>query len=358
MRFTTVSTMALGFAALTVGQFQTTVTSVSCVVCTTGTQTRSNGYTAPTTDSSDLTRTITKYRRQDSPSSTCTSITDTRVDITEYLPPISTHIQCGPDKATPTCSTSYECGCHSTHYTRPYAPDTHLCFPDETRTISYPDFGGGRTQPGRGVTRAARQTNAPKQTWTRTRSQSIVARATSQDLGGRSQRRVAREAEATAVVAPRCEPGKFGPGCFPIIMHPVADAIDAREAESTAVAARCEPGKFGPGCFPIIIHPPSANAVEARQDMSTSCRPGFTGTDCHMCIPGRNEPGCPPSPWPPVDAATTPAPTATTSHYGCPSGVCGPGCRWGHECFSKLGRGAEATAVAEVVHSTLLTLRA
>lgn len=240
--FTTVSTMALGFAALTVSQFQTTVTSVSCVACTAGTPTRSNGYTAPTTDSSDLTRTITKYRRQDPPSSTCTSITDTRVDITEYLPPISTHIQCGPDKATPTCSTSYECGCHSTHYTRPYAPDTHLCFPDETRAISYPDFGGGRTQPGRGVARAARQTNAPKQTWTRTRSQSIAARATSQDLGGRSQRRVAREAEATAVVAPRCEPGKFGPGCFPIITHPVADAIEAFQAEPTVAAAPCDPG--------------------------------------------------------------------------------------------------------------------
>ncbi|KAL1796049.1 hypothetical protein ACET3X_006273 [Alternaria dauci] len=193
-------------------------------------------------------------------------------------------------------------------------------------------------------------------------------------------------AATPTVVAPRCEPGKFGPGCFPIITHPPGNAIHARQAEPTpaAIAPRCEPGMFGPGCFPII-HPP-ANAVEAREDMSTSCFPGRIGPDCHMCIPGRNEPGCPPSPWPPADVAITPAPvesynpppspvpTATTSHFGCPGGKCGPGCRWGHECDMMFGRGvtqdlggrsqrgvkreAEATAVAEAVHSTLLTLRA
>jgi hypothetical protein len=168
MKFNTLSMVALGFAGLTVGQFPTT------------TPTRSNAYTSPTTDSTELTRTITAYRGQESPSSTCTSITTRRSDTSDLEPALATHIVCGSDTATPTCSTSYECGCHSAHYTRTVHPDTHLCFPT---TISYPDYGGGRTQPGRGAVRQAKVTHAPPKR--RSEVHPVAARPTSQDFGGK-----------------------------------------------------------------------------------------------------------------------------------------------------------------------------
>jgi hypothetical protein len=57
---------------------------------------------------------------------------------------------------------------------------------------------------------------------------------------------------------------------------------------------------------------------------------------------------------------STPAAT-TSSIFHCPPGTCGPGCRQGLYCDKQFGRVAEeveATAVAEEVHGTLLTLRA
>jgi hypothetical protein len=368
MKFTTLFTIAVGFAGLTVGQLGTTLTSVDCInpaFCTTGTPTRSNVYTSSITDSTDLTRTITGHRRQVSPSSACTTITS-RSDYNEWATPISTHIQCGPDKSKPTCSALYECGCNSSAFTRAAHPETHLCYPTPTAPLSSPDTGGGRSQ--RWVAREAKQTKAPHQTWTRSSKPRVAARATSLDFGGRrSQRRVAREAEATPIEP--CLPGYFGLGCFPRPIGPPANAIEARQAKPTP----CSPGHVANHCK-SFVSPPQIKPTH-------SCPPGWFGPDC------------PPRPWPPANAAITlrsdlearqqphetssPTPTATptTSVFHCPSGTCGPACRWGPGCNKLFGRitsqdfgggrsqrrvtsEAEATAMAEVVHSTLFTLGA
>ncbi|KAG9195008.1 hypothetical protein G6011_00128 [Alternaria panax] len=357
MRFTTVSTIALGFAGLTVSQFETTITSVSCInprSCTNLPPTRSNSFATPTINSSVHVGAAIEQRGELFSSKACTTITSKKYD---YPIPFSTHIECRNRHVQHPCSTSYECGCHSTARSWPANPGSHFCFPVPTSTSAYATPSPQIITEYRRVATEAETTAAAKPC----------------DTGYFGPRCKACEA-----VAPRYEPNKFDPGCFPIITHPAVHAIEARET----VAPRCEPGKFGPGCFPIITHP-VGNAIKARQ--TAFWLPGQTGADCHTCISGRNEPGCPPSPGPPASAAITLAaaldapqePTHTmtgSSHFGCPKGTCGPGCRWGHECDKKFGRGAtqnfggrsqrgvkrdaEATNGVEVVHSTLLTLRA
>jgi hypothetical protein len=134
MKFTTLTIAALGFVGLAVSQAtgtSTIITTRPCLdpkkcspVCTP--PTRSNAYTSKTTtDSTDLTRSITEHRRQ-VPSATCTVITSIRSDDREWPPPISTHTTCAPEVSSP-CSTSYECGCNSTTFTLDEAPKTILC---------------------------------------------------------------------------------------------------------------------------------------------------------------------------------------------------------------------------------------
>ncbi|KAI4914524.1 hypothetical protein J4E85_010589 [Alternaria conjuncta] len=196
---------------------------------------------------------VTAQRRQALPTTaTCTEITEW--DSKTYATAISTHIQCGPDKSKPTCSTSYECGCHSSAFTRDDNPDIHFCWPMATSTIFPPDYGGGRSQ--RWVAKQARATHAP--------------RAASQDLGGRSQRLVARQAVPTST----CSPGHVGSDCSVVVSPP-------KPTKS------CPPGWVGPDC-PFASHVPSTptatatNDIYARQEAEASGNPVYVVTVTHI----------------------------------------------------------------------------
>ncbi|KAI4651109.1 uncharacterized protein J4E79_009306 [Alternaria viburni] len=196
---------------------------------------------------------VTAQRRQALPTTaTCTEITSW--DSKTYATAISTHIQCGPDKSKPTCSTSYECGCHSSAFTRDDNPDIHFCWPMATSTIFPPDYGGGRSQ--RWVARQARATHAP--------------RAASEDLGGRSQRLVARQAAPTST----CSPGHVGSDCSVVVSPP-------KPTKS------CPPGWVGPDC-PFASHvssTPTATATKdiyARQEAEVGGKPVYVVTVTHV----------------------------------------------------------------------------
>jgi len=312
MRFTTICLTALGFIGFAMSQgSETTLTTRPCnnpKYCTTvrTPPARSNAYTSKeTTDSTELTRTITAHRRQltvveshtrasvhtsksikthkpPKPSKTKTSegfddsVKPTRMSVTAqrrqalpttatcteitswdsktYATAISTHIQCGPDKSKRTCSTSYECGCHSSAFTRDDNPDVHFCWPMATSTIFPPDYGGGRSQ--RWVARQARATHAP--------------RLASEDLGGRSQRLVARQAVPTST----CSPGHVGSDCSIVVSPP-------KPTKS------CPPGWVGPDC-PFASHVPSTpmatatNDIYARQEAVASGNLVYVVTVTHV----------------------------------------------------------------------------
>ncbi|KAI4908033.1 uncharacterized protein J4E92_010979 [Alternaria infectoria] len=196
---------------------------------------------------------VTAQRRQALPTTaTCTEITEW--DSKTYATAISTHIQCGPDKSKPTCSTSYECGCHSSAFTRDDNPDVHFCWPMATSTIFPPDYGGGRSQ--RWVARQAKATHAP--------------RAASEDLGGRSQRLVARQALPTST----CSPGHVGSDCSTVVSPP-------RPTKS------CPPGWVGPDCpFASHVHSTptvtATNDVYARQEAEAGGHPVYVITVTHV----------------------------------------------------------------------------
>jgi len=196
---------------------------------------------------------VTAQRRQALPTSaTCTEITSW--DSKTYATAISTHIQCGPDKFKPTCSTSYECGCHSSAFTRDDNRDIHFCWPMATSTIFPPDYGGGRSQ--RWVARQAKATHAP--------------RLASEDLGGRSQRVVARQAVPTST----CSPGHVESDCSTFVSPP----------EPTK---SCPPGWVGPDC-PFASHVPSTptatatNDNYARQEAEAGGKPVYVVTVTHV----------------------------------------------------------------------------
>ncbi|KAI4620687.1 uncharacterized protein J4E87_007013 [Alternaria ethzedia] len=332
---------------------------------------------------------VTAQRRQALPTTaTCTEITSW--DSKTYATAISTHIQCGPDKSKPTCSTSYECGCHSSAFTRDDNPDIHFCWPMATSTIFPPDYGGGRSQ--RWVARQAKATRAP--------------RLASEDLGGRSQRLVARQAVPTST----CSPGHVGSDCSVVVSPP-------KPTKS------CPPGWVGPDCpFASRVHStPTVTAtkdVYARQEVEAGGEPVYVVTVTHVkrvtarqesemtdpvyvvtvtdTIATTAEPTDPvyvvtvtntdavnPSqeaePNDPVYVITVPNTLPTTAHqepeptnpvyvvtvtdsnavnarrvpeevsaslerkmtaadYGCPPGTCGPACRSGHYCNKLFGR--------------------
>jgi len=196
---------------------------------------------------------VTAQRRQALPTTaTCTEITSW--DSKTYATAISTHIQCGPDKSKPTCSTSYECGCHSSAFTRDDNPDVHFCWPMATSTIFPPDYGGGRSQ--RWVARQAKATHAPK--------------VASEDLGGRSQRLVARQAMPTST----CSPGHVGSDCSTVVSPPKP-------------TKPCPSGWVGPDC-PFVSHVPSTptvtatNDIYARQEAEASGNPVYVVTVTHV----------------------------------------------------------------------------